>query len=229
MLAVAALCAARWTAVALHEGAHAVAAGLCGRKSQISLHWRRGASTIVPGISETLKASKLVAHAGWLFSLVLAIFCYRCWWPVSVAACWTALDGITSDLLGYHSDETSPDRFFCGNFGLVLLDLACAAKVKPLLETMLRVTMMRGAQSAGLVTYTPSAKGIRKRVVNGKRTDLCTMLLREYASQLKPSNLSCPQLFQGHTRFATSSIAALPGCHPHQWTKHVDDARVDDR
>ena len=26
------------------------------------------------------------------------------------------------------------------------------------------------------------------------------------------------QLFQGHTRFATSSITSLDGCHPHQWS-----------
>ena len=63
----------------------------------------------------------------------------------------------------------------CGNFGLLLLDKAAAGKVKTLLETMLRVTMMRGAQSAGLVTYVGAAgekKGFRRRVVNGKRTDV---------------------------------------------------------
>eukprot|EP00316_Scyphosphaera_apsteinii_P022917 CAMPEP_0119334028 /NCGR_PEP_ID=MMETSP1333-20130426/86522_1 /TAXON_ID=418940 /ORGANISM="Scyphosphaera apsteinii, Strain RCC1455" /LENGTH=1168 /DNA_ID=CAMNT_0007344241 /DNA_START=113 /DNA_END=3619 /DNA_ORIENTATION=+ len=80
--------------------------------------------------------------------------------------------------------------------------------------------MMRGAQSAGLVTYKGQGLplGIRKRVVNGKRTDLCTLLLKQYAAQLNASAIAAPQLFQGHTRFATSSIAALPGCHPHQWT-----------
>ena len=26
-------------------------------------------------------------------------------------------------------------------------------------------------------------------------------------------------MMQGHTRFATSSIADLKGCHPHSWTK----------
>ena len=106
----------------------------------------------------------------------------------------------------------------CGNFGLLLLELAAAGKAKQLLETMLRVTMMRGAQSAGLVTYKSGGalpKGIRKRVVNGKRTDLCTLLLNKYSSELEAASISAPQLFQGHTRFATSSIAALPGCHPH--------------
>jgi hypothetical protein len=114
-------------------------------------------------------------------------------------------------------------------FGLMLLELFGAAHVKDILETMIRVTMMRGAQSAGLVTYQPTAgaahggpwrspKAVRKRVNNGKRTDLCTLLLKEYEQLLQPAAMSSPQLFQGHTRFATSSIAALPGCHPHQWT-----------
>jgi len=47
-----------------------------------------------------------------------------------------------------------------------------------ILRTMVRVTMMRGAQSGGTVTYVPSnggkrgSTGIRSRVVNGKRTNL---------------------------------------------------------
>ena len=41
-----------------------------------------------------------------------------------------------------------------------------ADKVKALLETMMRVTMMRGAQSAGLVTYAKDGKGVRRRVVS---------------------------------------------------------------
>ena len=28
-----------------------------------------------------------------------------------------------------------------------------------------------------------------------------------------------PKLFQGHTRFATSSAANIGGCHPHQWSR----------
>ena len=99
----------------------------------------------------------------------------------------------------------------CGSKGGLLLEATHSAESRRLIETMLRVTMMRGAQSAGvrahlasaqncfcaplmehdkpcshadacsqLVTYNPSAKGIRQRVVNGKRTDLCTLLLRDF-------------------------------------------------
>ena len=59
--------------------------------------------------------------------------------------------------------------------------------------------------------------GVRKRVVNGKRTDLCDLLMRKFRSELKPKAVEAPALFQGHTRFATSSIANFDGCHPHQW------------
>jgi hypothetical protein len=143
----------------------------------------------------------------------------------ALAGAWlTAFDALSSDLLGAGGACRSEhaETFFCGNFGLVLLELAHADKVKLLLDTMMRVTMMRGAQSAGLVTYVGThgscdCKGVRRRVVNGKRTNLCTLLLREYERLLKPSRLTAPQLFQGHTRFATSSIANLAGCHPHQW------------
>ena len=107
----------------------------------------------------------------------------------------------------------------CGNFGLLLLCPAASPLVRKLLEVMIRVTMMRGAQSAGIVTYEGDASvGVRKRVVNGKRTDLCSLLLSKFAAQMKPSRIAAPQLFQGHTRFATSSIANMPGCHPHQWS-----------
>ena len=98
----------------------------------------------------------------------------------------------------------------CGNFGLLLLNLASSRHVGSLLAMMLRVTMARGAQSAGLITYNNSA-GTRKRVVNGKRTDLCDLLMRKFAAQLK-RRLTHPTLFQGHTRFATSSIAGFDGC-----------------
>ena len=103
----------------------------------------------------------------------------------------------------------------------MLLDRLASPRVKELLSTMLRVTMMRGAQSAGLITYQGSGSnvhGVRRRVVNGKRTDLCDLLMKKFKPQLNPAAIKSPALFQGHTRFATSSIANMSGCHPHQWT-----------
>lgn len=47
----------------------------------------------------------------------------------------------------------------------------------------LQVTMMRGAQSGGVVTYLPAGhggmKGCRSRVVNKKRTDLSLLLSKQ--------------------------------------------------
>ena len=98
--------------------------------------------------------------------------------------------------------------------------------VEPLLRRMLKVTMARGAQSAGITTYALAAStagattmiGSRFRCVNGKRTDLSELLMRKARWVLAPRAVSAPQLFQGHTRFATSSIADFEGCHPHQWS-----------
>ena len=52
--------------------------------------------------------------------------------------------------------------FYCGNFGCLLLNTAAASKVYPLLRKMVQITSMRGAQSAGIVTY--SKQGIAKPI-----------------------------------------------------------------
>ena len=88
--------------------------------------------------------------------------------------------------------------------------------------------MVRGAQSAGLVTYdfdasgNTGATGLRRRVVNSKRTDLSELLLRQLSKTLcnpsYPWDHETSRIFCGHTRFATSSICNIGGCHPHQWT-----------
>ena len=217
-LAVAA--SARAAAVAAHELAHYIAAWFVGRRASIRIRLvgLGESSTLVPGIEKgTVWERAAVRHAGWMFSVALAA-----WVSTSGTAsnavvsfvCWlVASEALASDLLLWSGGE----RFFCGNFGLLLLDKCAAPLVKQLLRTMLRVTMMRGAQSAGLVTYKKGSVGLRKRVVNGKRTDLCDLLMTKFESELKPGAFAAPALFQGHTRFATSSIANLEGCHPHQW------------
>jgi hypothetical protein len=42
--------------------------------------------------------------------------------------------------------------------------------------------------------------------------------MKKCGSMLSARCISAPQVFHGHTRFATSSIASLNGCHPHRWT-----------
>ena len=64
---------------------------------------------------------------------------------------------------------------------------------------------------------TKDRKGVRQRVVNGKRTDLSKLLTDKCERKGMFSGVTAPAVFQGHTRFATSSIANGDGCHPHQW------------
>ena len=95
-----------------------------------------------------------------------------------------------------------------------------------ILEQMVRVTQMRGAQSGGLVTFTDGLfgyHGMRTRVTNGKRDCLATKLLKRFQWDLRRNENSaqlkqCPRVYAGHTRFATSSKATLSGTHPHRWS-----------
>lgn len=88
---------------------------------------------------------------------------------------------------------------------------------------MIRITMMRGAQSGGVVTYvrngSKGVKGLRSRVVNGKRTDLSKLIIKKLAGDQRFAPLiDGPRIYAGHTRFATTSKATFDGTHPHQWT-----------
>ena len=207
----------------LHELAHEFAARLLGH---IPAARALGSTkTVVPSLSGSTRTQKVVRHAGWVASVVLAGLVLRWYAHVRAAVVGfavVALEALCSDLLGVGSRVSNGATFWCGNFGLLLLDADHAGKVLQGVSTMLRVTCMRGAQSAGVVTYsagsTGNKVGVRHRVVNGKRTDLTTLLLDECGREFFRGH-SVPQFFQGHTRFATSSIAALPGCHPHQWCK----------
>ena len=212
--------AVRMAAVAAHELAHYAVARLIGHRATIHLGCAGlGTShTNVSGIGQaTSLRIAMVRHAGWCFSVALAaaVTAYGGINAVSQIILWTvAAESVASDVLLWKGGEL----FFCGNFGIMLLDNLASPQVKEILSTMLRVTMMRGAQSAGLVTYDAKGAGTRKRVVNGKRTDLCDLLMAKFGAQVNTGAISAPQLFQGHTRFATSSIANFAGCHPHQWT-----------
>lgn len=61
-----------------------------------------------------------------------------------------------------HFGTPPTQSFYCGNFGCLLLDTAAASKVYPLLRKMAQITSMRGAQSAGIVTYTK--RGLAKPI-----------------------------------------------------------------
>jgi len=192
-----------------------------------------------------------VRHAGWIGSLLLALAATMTslWWPdvgttklVLLGVWWTALDAVASDLLLQAppgSKEASSGQlsggstlFFCGNFGIIvfgLMDPATRKRVLGLLRKMTEITMMRGAQSGGVVTYLPAPNGhgmraSRSRVVNKKRTDLSKMLTEKLRWDTARRGflsgpIQAPTLFSGHTRFATSSVANLNGTHPHQWCR----------
>ena len=173
---VVAFAAAKRIALELHEQAHRLVGLALGHASRRA---RRDCTEFDSRLPAAHEAA--VRHAGWLCSVAVAAL--ASWvlprWHCTNAAAWlTAAEAISSDLLGIPGRSASGGaRFFCGNFGLVLLDVASAKLVLPALRKMLRVTLMRGAQAAGLVTYTfdegkGDSVGLRRRAVNGKRTDL---------------------------------------------------------
>ena len=158
----------------------------------------------------------------------------------------TLFDAICSDVLFSHvgsfreirkmSSSYSSSVVYCGNFGIVLLNAAWCSqngeRAYDLLEKMVNVTMMRGAQSGGIVTFEEekgegNMRGVRSRVVNMKRTDLSKLLRskteRESKGKMKLAEKKAQtRIFCGHTRFATTSKATFDGTHPHQWSPKQD-------
>jgi hypothetical protein len=67
---------------------------------------------------------------------------------------------------------------------------------------------------------TGELRGIRSRVVNGKRTDLSEGVFKKVYKDAFPQGKVRKGVkgFFGHTRFATSSKATFDGTHPHQWS-----------
>ena len=188
----------------------------------------------------------IVRHAGWIASLVLALQIPRRFQNARWAAVLTACEAISTDLLQFNVilkgmtittlGEASASVFYCGNFGIILLHHLWLTdqgqSALDILEKMVKVTMMRGAQSGGVITFRPSSassnkgkptlKGIRSRVVNQKRTDLSVEVRKIIRREVFHNSKLFPKDFvpvlSGHTRFATSSKATLEGTHPHRWT-----------
>jgi len=188
-----------------------------------------------------------IRNTGWIFSLLLALMvCHRYGKasPLGMAAIVTAIEAIATDLfeLGQFlplstSIESTVESsvsatkciFYCGNFGILLLNhwwwtnKRGRESALDCLEQMVYTTMMRGAQSGGVVNYTPygktpdNMKAIRTRVLNRKRTDLSKQIRQQVEKSFSPDKGSDAVLLSGHTRFATSSKATLDGTHPHRW------------
>eukprot|EP00667_Euglena_gracilis_P026676 EG_transcript_32337 len=143
---------------AFHETAHLLTAAMVGG-SPVSSPRNTWGVLLRHSCQVSLKSPwqvVVVRHAGWLAScaVVVAIIMVggmRSGIVLGVAV--TALEAICSDLLGLYA--SAPHTFFCGNFGLLLLTMASKGKVLTTLQRMIAITMMRGAQSGGVVTYVP--------------------------------------------------------------------------
>ena len=235
--------AGAWLAsLALHEGWHAAMA-IClghGRELRLRVHLSRSAAASVHVPNIDTRDALLIRHAGWMASVAIAAILSWKWrmmtesWVwAALAGCWcVAAEAVSSDLLGLvgvslSKDMATGETFCCGNFGVLVLRALSQPHVLPVLRRMMQTTMLRGAQSAGIVSFAKhrwrahAHRAKRSRVVNGKRTDLCDLLLPpgSRAHGLAPSGTSgLPKLYSGHTRFATSSRASMDGCHPHSWS-----------
>jgi hypothetical protein len=226
--------------------------------------------TLTTNHRESITTFAIIRHAGWIGSILVALMVTRFlpsnpkWFPLKQAACLTALEAILTDLFSWsarfimndrsseevsiQSDDDSIIRtaiFYCGNVGIIVLHHLWFANqgqaALDVLQKMIQITMMRGAQSGGVVTFQHtydhhkknrkhkivSSKGIRSRCVNLKRTDLSHLVRNKVKQDVfpwwrfwntNPFPAGSVTVLSGHTRFATSSKASMDGTHPHQWT-----------
>eukprot|EP00536_Pseudo-nitzschia_multiseries_P000329 jgi/Psemu1/233447/estExt_Genewise1.C_40265 len=214
-----------------------------------------GRQCSLPNFPEDME--RPVRHFGWIGSSLLLMFLNqekRMFFLAEImssamlfAAFVTACEAVATDLIGLSPNlpingSSMRQVFYCGNFGIILLNklwLESSQTKDSALDTlqqMIEVTMMRGAQSGGVVIYHPmdnkqtdnpyltkSSKAVRSRVVNKKRTDLSKLVRAKVEKDFrgysrKDSGDFVPRMLVGHTRFATSSLSTLDGTHPHQWT-----------
>jgi len=202
----------------LHEAAHISVASLYYSQLRefgvsIILQAVFGRYSVIQLSSE--EHHDIIRHAGWIFSVLLAIVChllhnyYRrttkndnndkgssILGNIAMVAYITAFEAIVTDLLQLTPMHTVTQNdsiiSFCGNFGILLLNPSWLSidggrTALDVLEKMVNVTMMRGAQSGGVVTFEPDCyskkhpsssstppplHGVRSRVVNAKRSDL---------------------------------------------------------
>ena len=225
---------------AAHELAHLLAACAVGC-ARGAFTWPNLASAafgrqiLIPQAPKGWRAA-VVQHAGWLASsaLAAAVVTWGARRRVAGPAVLTMSEALVSDLFAPASQDDRGGWYFCGNFGMIILDEAWTrssrfrARAKAILQKMIEVTMMRGAQSGGVVTFVgaePASglRGVRCRVVNTKRGDLSVGVRAkldrgESWAGARHALRRVGRVYAGHTRFATTSKATFDGTHPHQWT-----------
>lgn len=134
----------------------------------------------------------------------------------------------------------------CGNWGLLCIaEYADRAQrrgeafpegLQKLLQQMLQVIQLRGAQAGGIQYIASGSNGqiletCRARVLKPKRGDLSKTVFKRFNRSLWQQQLMRGRLLsaccvrpsrgivlaQGHSRFGTSSVPAVMETHPHQW------------
>jgi len=192
-----------------------------------------------------------VRHAGLLFSLLLPLLMVpseaeasNIAWAKFLGSLLAAAGALLSDLPGGPLLGLAPPAgiFCCGNWGLLVprSSLGKSSGLLPkvcwdLLNSVIDVVEMRGAQSGGLNIFLGSGHGeveaLVTRVVKTKRGYVANMLVQKIRRMLAWRSLSCRRrlralpvvLIQGHTRFGTSSSPAEKETHPHRWLgDHMD-------
>jgi hypothetical protein len=230
-----------------HEVAHVVAAFavdchhgmLAEGETYVSFFIRitLGRAVQLPATAGDEGMESLVRQAGWMVSvlaaLIVVLFAKNIPRTIQNAAYITAVEAIASDLFGFGCISHGTGTFLCGNFGLIIVNPAWingpgsdnGKEALKIVKKLVEVTMMRGAQSGGVVCWTKGTnadgyRGIRSRVVNAKRTDLSRRIYKKVLTDAfsKGRLKSGIRGFFGHTRFATSSKATFEGTHPHQWS-----------
>jgi hypothetical protein len=104
----------------------------------------------LPGLEG--RHESVVRNAGWILSVLSAalVFASSTTKACRTAAIITAFEALCSDLFGLGVVNATGSLFFCGNFGIILLnpawnDVDHGKTALELLERMIQVTMMRGA------------------------------------------------------------------------------------
>lgn len=167
----------------LHELAHVATARSLGYQNEsLSLSFfvgiLLGRVSVIPSLEfASAWEIALVRHAGWLASFVILAFLFLADRLVAQssrrrnkrgisrmflgAAAVTFLEALSTDLIGFgvaRSKASSKILFFCGNFGIIMLNDSWVntsgdygKTVLDLLEKMISITMMRGGEYYGVI------------------------------------------------------------------------------
>ena len=196
---------------------------------------------VVPPKLASKAARALVAVSGFLASLFAAVLLSSHGASAAAAAAWAvALGSFSSDVAAPLAGGSLKGSIRCGNFGLIIAEqFAALTDAVAILEAMAEVTMGRGGQSGGIATYVGAGRiGLRVRCCPGRRQEMAPLLARLLRRRLVRATVmarirhalrgdvpalaaGAPQacgLFQGHTRFATSSLPSVGESHPHRWS-----------